>query len=281
MAASVYSDTLRYFRQWSGGIAAFRRKGAIVWFCILAIVGFFALNWVYQTFRKPGEIIAPVGASWSKTPESTWQSYGALFEKNSTSFLSAEFLAALAQLEGAGNPVAHTYWRWKWSWNPLKIYRPASSALGMFQITDGTFAEARKYCIRHHKVVSEGRWYDLGSCWFNSLYTRTLASHATEMTAAYLHQTVENTLAARRVVKVSAAQKQRLAAVIHLCGAKRGDAYVRQKFQVVAGERCGAHSLRGYLNQIDVMKQRFVRLRRATAPLELADVTFPDSPAHR
>jgi hypothetical protein len=262
MPTTVHRATLR-FRQWAGGIARFRRKGAIVWFCILAILGFFALNWVYQTFRKPSEIFAPVGDSLSKTPEATWRSYGSLFEKYSTSALSPEFLAALAQLEGSGNPLARTYWRWRWSWNPLEIYRPASSAAGMFQITDGTFAEARKYCIHDHKVVSDGPWHDLHSCWFNRLYTRTLASHATEMTAAYLHQTVENTLAAHRVVKVSAGQKEKLAAVIHLCGSKRGDAYVRQRFQLSARESCGAHGLRGYLNQIDAMKLRFIRLKNA------------------
>ena len=31
----------------------------------------------------------------------------------------------------------------------------------MFQITDGTFAEARKFCIRDHQVVTDGPWYDL------------------------------------------------------------------------------------------------------------------------
>jgi len=44
--------------------------------------------------------------------------------------VSAEFLAALAQVENDGNPIATTYWRW--SWNPFEVYRPASSALGMF-----------------------------------------------------------------------------------------------------------------------------------------------------
>ena len=44
----------------------------------------------------------------------------------------------------------------------------------MFQLTDGTFIEARKYCIRDHTVVAEGPWHDLSSCWFNALYTRTL-----------------------------------------------------------------------------------------------------------
>jgi len=228
------------------------------------------LNWAYQVFRKPTEIFAPVSASLSKSPEATWRTYGPLFERHSTRVLSPEFLAALAQLESDGNPLARTSWRWRWSRNPFEIYRPASSALGMFQITDGTFAEARKYCIWDHQIVSEGPWYDLRSCWFNSLYTRILPSHATEMTAAYLHRSVVNTLAANRSVKVSLAQRQRLAAVIHLCGAKRGETFARRRFQVATGEHCGTHSLRRYLNQIDLMKQRFVRLRRAADPLELA-----------
>ena len=257
----IYSGTLRYFRQRSKRIARLRAKSAIIACCVLAIVGFFVVNWVYQIYRKPGELLAPVGVS--KTPQSTWESYGPLFEKHSTGTISPEFLAALAQIEGDGNPVARTYWRWKWSWNPLEIYRPASSALGMFQITDGTFAEARKYCIHNHKVVGDGPWHDFSSCWFNSLYTRTLASHAIEMTAAYLHQSVENTLAAHRIAKASVSQRQKLAAVIHLCGARRGETFARRGFQPAAGEQCGAHSLRGYLNKIELMKQRFVRLKAA------------------
>ncbi len=221
------------------------------------------LNWTYQVIRKPSELFAPVSASFSKSPQSTWQSYGPLFEKHSTSILSPEVLAALAQREGDGNPVARTYWRWKWSSNPFEIYRPASSAVGMFQITDGTFAEARKYCIRDHKVVAEGPWYDLRSCWFNSFYARIIPSHSIEMTAAYLHQSVVDTLAAHRIAKARLDQKQRLAAVIHLCGVNRAETFVRRGFRVTPGEHCGTHGLRHYLNQVDLMKQRFSQLRRA------------------
>jgi hypothetical protein len=223
------------------------------------------VNWVYQAYRKPGELLAPVSASFAKSPESTWQSYGSLFESHSTSIISPEFLAALAQIEADGNPVARTYWRWKWSWKPFEIYRPASSAVGMYQITDGTFAEARKYCIHDHKVVIDGPWHDPHSCWFNSLYTRTMPSHAVEMTAAYLHQSVENALAARGVASSRMAQKQRLASVIHLCGARKGDAFVKRRFQAAPGERCGTHNLRRYLSRMDLMRQRFVRLRTASS----------------
>jgi hypothetical protein len=209
--------------------------------------------------RKPAEILAPISASLSKNPESTWRSYGSLFEEHSTNIISPQLLAALAQVEGDGNPLALTYWSWRWSWNPFEVYRPASSALGMFQITDGTFAEARKYCIRDHKVVSDGPWYDLSSCWFNSLYARVLASHASELTVAYLHRGVIHALGAGGAKKASLAQQQKLAAVIHLCGFSRGKALLRA-VSVEAGERCGLQ-LRRYVSQVELMKKRFAQLR--------------------
>jgi hypothetical protein len=259
MTATVYSG-VRYFRRKSRGVGRLR-KGAIVGWCVLGIIGFFALNFIFQVIRKPGEIFAPISSSLLKNPESVWKSYGALFEEHSTSLISPEFLAALAQVESDGNPIARTYWRWQWSWNPFDVYRPASTAVGMFQITDGTFNDARKYCIRDHQVVSEGPWHDLRSCWFNSLYTRTIPSHATEMTAAYLHRSVANTLALQRRAKVSLAHKQKLAAVIHLCGLRRGETFVAREFRPRPTERCGTHSLVRYLEQVDAMTKTFGRLR--------------------
>jgi hypothetical protein len=131
----------------------------------------------------------------------------------------------------------------------------------MFQMTDGTFAEARKYCVRDHEIISEGPWYDLSSCWFNTFYTRTLASHSTELTAAHLHRSVVAALTPRRSSKASLAQEQRLAAVIHLCGMSRGEAFAARGFRVIPGERCGTHSLRRYLTQVESLEKRFARLR--------------------
>ena len=259
MASSAFSSIL-YFKRKGRRSARIRWQATIVWWCALGIFGFFVLNLIYQVTRKPGEIFAPISPVLSKSPESTWQSYGPLFEKHSTNIITPQFLAALAQVESDGNPVALTGWRWRWSWNPFEIYRPTSSALGMFQMTDGTFAEARKYCIRNHRVLTVGAWHDFGSCWFNSLYARTLPTHAAEMTAAYLHQRVVDTLAARGTAKISLSQKQRLAAVIHLCGLKRAEIFVAQGFRVTAKERCGSHNLQRYLTHIDLMKDRFTRL---------------------
>jgi hypothetical protein len=170
--------------------------------------------------------------------------------------MTPELLAALAQVEGAGNPVARTYWRWQLSWNLFRLYRPASSAVGMYQITDGTFREAKRYCIHDHVAIEEG-------CWLNSLYLRVIPSHAVEMTSAYLDRSVDRTvvaLFATRKVAVSLAQKQDLAALIHLCGARAGEAYARSGFRLTQGQRCGEHEVRAYLTQVNTMKRVFARL---------------------
>lgn len=255
MATAVQSG-IRYLRHKSRRRAKRRGSRTVLWWSALAIAGLFALNLLYQVARKPGELLAPVSGSFAKSPASTWENYGELFKEHSTQVISPELLAALAQVESDGNPIALTYWSWQWSWNPLKVYRPASSALGMFQITDGTFEEARKFCIRDHEVKTGA------ACTFNTFYLRTLPGHSIEMTAAYLHRSVVGALAARRRAKVSLEQKQKLAAVIHLCGAHRGQEFAARGFRAGADELCGSHSLRGYLTKVDLMKKRFAKLDR-------------------
>jgi len=257
---AIVHGGIRYRRRRPINFAKLLRKRSIFCSGVVGLAAFFALNLVYQVIRKPGELFAPVSGSFAKIPVATWQSYGPLFDKYSTSIISPELLAALAQVESDGNPIARTYWRWQWSWNPLEIYRPASSALGMFQLTDGTFDQARKYCIRDHQVASADPRENLAGCWFNSLYTRTLPSHAVEMTSAYLHQSVVNILAARPRINASAGQKHKLAAVIHLCGVKKGEVFAARGFRAAPGELCGTHSLQRYLTQIDKMKIHFARL---------------------
>ena len=219
-----------------------------------------AVNWMYQVVRKPTELFFPVSGALSKPPAETWRQYAPLFREHATAVITPELLAALAQVEGAGNPVARTYWRWRLSWNPLELYQPASSAVGMYQITNATFQEARRYCIHGHVVVEEGPWHDLRSCWFNSLYTRVVPSHAIEMTAALLDRTVARSLERHRIASATLRQQQDLAAVIHLCGAGAGDAYARRGFRLTAGQRCGDHDPSQYLAQINGLKRHFIRL---------------------
>jgi len=219
-----------------------------------------AVNWAYQVMRKPTELFFPVSGALSKTPAETWRQYATLFHEHSTPVMTPELLAALAQVEGAGNPVARTYWRWRLSWNPFELYRPASSAVGMYQITDPTFREARRYCIHDHVVVEDGPWHEWKSCWFNGLYMRVVPSHAVELTSALLDRSVASTIARQRVGAATLQQKQDLAAIIHLCGAGPGDAYARRGFRLTPAQKCGDHDVKGYLGQVNAMKRQFARM---------------------
>jgi hypothetical protein len=227
--------------------------------CALAAAAmvWLALNWMYQVVRKPSELFFPVSGTLNKTPAETWRQYAPLFRKYSTPSVSPELLAALAQVEGSGNPVVRTYWRWSFESKPFDVYRPASSAVGMYQITDGTFAEARRYCIRDHAVAEDGPWNDWKSCWFNRLYTRIIPSHAVELTAAYLDRSVTGALERHHANSATPEHRHELAAIIHLCGAGAGDAFVRRGLKLAAAERCGDHDARDYLSRVNSMERVF------------------------
>ncbi len=244
---------LRAFRRAPGAV---RIVGGLVIVLMLSVT----INGIYQVARKPSELFFPVSGTLFKTPAETWRSYAPIFRIHSTRAITPELLAALAQQEGAGNPVARTYWRWSWSMRPFEMYRPASSSVGMYQMTDGTFAEARNYCIHDHAVVRQGPWDDLHSCWLNGLYFRVLPSHAVELTSAYLDMHVTSALARNRIMGASLQQTQHLAAVIHLCGAAAGDLYARRGFRFSEGQRCGTHDPRIYIAGVDALRSEFSRL---------------------
>ena len=219
----------------------------------ILLAGVALVNLVYHVIRKPTELFFFVGNSLDKDPAETWRQYGPLFRKLSTATITPELLAALAQVESSGNPVARTYGRWRWSFNPLAIYRPASSAVGLFQMTDPAYAEAARFCVRGNALTDTG-------CGFTNLYVRAIPSHAIELTSVYLDRNVADVLARAGDVKASAQQKQDLAAFVHLCGAGPATAYARRHFQMMAGERCGDHLVAAYISGVNAMKRQFLRL---------------------
>jgi hypothetical protein len=148
--------------------------------------------------------------------------------------------------------VPSTYWRWHLTWNPFAIYQPASSSVGMYQMTDAAFAEARHYCIRDHNVVEDG-------CSFTLLSSRVLPSRAIELGAVLLDRKVMAILAPRPKMSASAHQKQDLAAVVHLCGARPAKTFARRGFHLNAGERCGDQDVAADLARINAMKREFRR----------------------
>ncbi len=230
---------------------------------VVALAVFAAANLVYHVIRKPTEMLAPVSGVLKKLPAETWRQYGPLFREYSTATITPELLAALAQVEAAGDPVAHTYWRWRLTWPPFAIFQPASSAVGMYQMTDGTFADAKRYCIRHHTVIEGDAWGDWNSCWFTAFYTRVLPNYAVELTAAHLDRSVMAILAHQSERKATSRQKQELATIVHLCGAGPAKGYAQRGFRLAPGEHCGDHDAAAYLDQVDALRGQFERLAAA------------------
>jgi hypothetical protein len=243
----------RFVKSFRAAPGAVQLTALAVVFVVLSI----AVNWTYQVVRKPSELFFPISGQFYKDAAETWRAYGRLFERHSTPVMTPDLLAALAQVEGSGNPIVRTYWRFSLTNEPFEIFRPASSAVGMYQITDGTFALARRYCVHRHRVVEEGPWYDFSSCWLNELYTRTVPSHAVEMTAAYLDRGVADVLARHPGLRATLEQKQTLATMMHLCGAGAAAAYARAGLQLEPKQRCGTHDARSYVGRVAAMQRRF------------------------
>ncbi|MBU6507762.1 MAG: transglycosylase SLT domain-containing protein [Alphaproteobacteria bacterium] len=217
-----------------------------------ALAVFSAVNLAYHVVRKPTELFFPLGGTLAKTPENAWREYADLFRRYSTKDISPELLAALAEIESDGNPVARTYWRWRFAWNPFGIYAPASTSVGMYQMTDAAFAEARRYCIRDHAVTDD--------CWFTVLYTRVLPHDAIELAAVYLDRKVAEIRAAQPALSASPRQIQDLAAIVQLCGIVPATNFARRHFRLAAGERCGDEAAATYLARVDAMKRQFLKL---------------------
>ena len=240
--------------RWARGkLAKAPRAVRIAGIVAILLVTLTLTNLVYHVMHKPTEMFFFVGHRLDKEPPETWRQYGALFRSFSTRTITPELLAALAQVESSGNPVDRTYWRWRWSFNPFAIYRPASSAVGLYQTTDPAYAEAARFCIRDNAVTDTG-------CGFTSLYFRAFPSHAIELASVYLDRHVADVLALAGDVKPSPQQKQDLAAFIHLCGAGPATAYARRHFQMTSGERCGDHLVAAYISRVNAMKRQFLRL---------------------
>lgn len=225
---------------------------------VLAVVaaGAAAANAIHWTLRKPTELLAPVSGALMKTPSETWSAYGDLFRLYSTPSVTPELLAALAQTESAGNWAARTYWRWNFKAGDLfGFYRPASSSVGMFQMTDAAFSDAKRHCIRNHAVIAARS--GAPDCGYDEPLARVVPEHAIELTAVWLERSVAQVLDGR---PATARQRHDLAAIIHLCGARPARTFARRGFRLAAGDTCGDHDSAAYLAQVQTLERQFRQL---------------------
>jgi hypothetical protein len=131
----------------------------------------------------------------------------------------------------------------------------------MFQITEGTFAEARRFCVRDGKV-----YRDPGNgsvCWTTPVYSRLLPAHAIEMTSARLHHYAESIAAGARK-RASIRDLQALATVIHLCGVGKGERFARAGYSALRIGRCGDHNPAVYLARVRGLQGQFQKISART-----------------
>ncbi len=221
---------------------------------LLTIVG---INFLFQIYQKPLEVLSLFSLTKPKTVMETWSSYGTDFQKYSTHQVPPELLAAIAQSESSGNPLASPGWTWKLSSLWSKIYSPASSSFGLFQSTKGTFAEGTDLCMIDREVIPRSPWYNFDSCWLHGIYSRAWPSHAIKAAALKLHFDLTSITRNHRIKNVSSTDRAKLAAVIHLCGRQRAEKFVRDRFQFRGNAHCGTHHAPSYVNRILKLTRNF------------------------
>ncbi len=222
----------------------------------------FTANGLYQVFMKPTELIRFLGFDEPRNVTETWDEYGNLFNRHKTPITTPDFLAALAQAESGGNPIAGPGWKLRMTANLSQIYAPASSSLGLYQITDGFYNQAKNYCINSGKVKRRKPWYEFDTCWTRLFYSRLYPSHAIEMTSAYLTLTTRKILRRFGKKKVKRSVKQTVAAISHLCGKRVAYQYVKRNFKAPKGKKCGSHSLSRYVKRVKAYQKAFQRAQR-------------------
>jgi hypothetical protein len=228
---------------------------------LLLLLALPTINWIYQASRKPSEFLSFFDSYFIKTPVQTWASYKDDFRKNATSTITPDFLAALAQIETNGNPIASTFWRFQPSKGLGSMYAPASSAVGLFQITDPTFKQIQEICINDGEVEKMGKWHEFNKCWWNRFYSRLIPQHSISMTAAHLEQETQRVLSRVRK-RASRPQRQALAAIIHLCGTGKGLRFARGGFRPGNPAKCGSHSTPLYLSRLKRYQRLFQRISK-------------------
>ena len=209
--------------------------------------------------RKPAHLLTPITKYFYKVPSETWNSYQGIFTSYETETLDAPFLAALAQAESAGNPIATPYWEFNFQQDILSFFRPASSSLGIYQMTYDTFQDAKRFCFVDGKIVMDLNKKELKNCWSNDFKFRFSVTDSVHLTSARLSYYTESILTKYRK-KASIKQRQQTAAIIQLCGPGKGEQFARSGFAVNQMGSCGSHSVAAYIKRVFKYKQTFVTM---------------------
>jgi hypothetical protein len=226
---------------------------------LISVLLILAGNFAYQIYRKPADLLNLLGFGKAKTLQQTWKSYKPYFYRYSIGFITPEYLAALAQTESAGNPFATPKWRLKFAQDWSRFYSPESTAVGLFQLTNPTFAKASQFCVRDGEILRAAKFGTPKSCWFNWTYLRISPKDSTQIVSAHLYQETGETLGSL-YDKVSDQTKRRVASLIHLCGRAKANEFLKRKFNLEKLGLCWSYNPSAYIHRVEFYERHFAAM---------------------
>lgn len=213
-------------------------------------VAIFLINLTFHIYQNPIHIFSFGAKPFYKTAIETWRSYGETFQRHGDSRVTPELLAAIAQVESNGNPLAAPPWRLSFSTDLTQIYAPASSAFGIMQITKGTFETMQKIAREEGKPAP--------------ILTRLRSEDSILLSALHLRRSIQEIIGERGWDKLDRRRATQLASIIHLCGPEVGRRFVKINYRTERLSRCGSHWPEVYSNKVWEMRQQFEKFSQST-----------------
>jgi hypothetical protein len=227
---------------------------------IILLTLLFGINFIFQIYKKPIELISIITQTRAKTLTQTWKDYGEFFTNSSTDIISPAFLAALAQKESSGNPLASPRWKLNFKRPIDRIYSPPTTAFGLMQMTNPNFYDSSRLCYKAKNKRNSKSFDDCGRI---NMSTRIFPAHSIYLTARNLTYQVKKILKRRkRKKKATRDQIESLASITHLCGMGKGKRLLRSNFNVRKIGRCGSHSPINYVRDIKKLKKKFLLISK-------------------
>lgn len=219
-------------------------KRVRIWLYVIVTV--LVTNFIFHIANNPIHVLSFFSDSMLKRPSETWQSYGSIFRAAEKGRVRGTLLAALAQVESQGNPLAAPDWQFSFSTDLTELYAPASTSFGVMQITKGTFDLILKTCKKGES-----------DCPYAGLATRARVRDSVFMTSGHLNRSMEELVGAKQLKKLSESNVVKLASIIHLCGPDVARRLVRVKFNTELLPRCGSHWPSLYTRRVAELKKQF------------------------
>ncbi len=218
------------------------------WVALLTVATIsFGFNVLYQIYKKPTDLVSIIYPGSSTSIFGTWSYFQDSFNSHSTKLVSAKTLASIAQVESSGRFAASPEWQWKLSRGVGNIFAPASSAIGLMQITKGHKNSVSKFC-KTQKAKEH-------VCKNRSWWLRLIPGHSIHLAAVYIDKTIHSIIRQQKKT-ISKVNLIKLAAITHLCGEGKAKLYARSNFKFSNFRKCGTHSAINYVNNVVRMSKK-------------------------